>query len=245
MISRFLSFLRRSKPIIVNCYTADQSVFEYSKIDKAANFYPDWWKEIPKNVDFPTMKGCAGFLDQYKKSFVIPMWSDFNVKRDEDGTFTWRFPNEEVSSAAFHDQIQYPNWIHDKSQHIKLLSPWWLHCNEDVYFQMLPVQFSKNRLFEWQSITGIVEFKYQHSTNVNLLLNGNQCSDFSIEFGEPLIFLVPLTERKVVFKYHLVSDEELKRKQSIFANIAKNKYFSSKKLKAAQSAGCPFGFSKN
>lgn len=245
MIAKLLSFFGSSKPVVVDCYTADQSVFEYSKIDRAVNFYPDWWREIPKDVDWLTMKGCAGFLDQYKKSFVMPMWSDFNVKLNEDNTFTWRFPNDEMSSATWHEPIEYPNWIHDKSQHIKLMSPWLLHCDEEVYFQILPVQFSKNRLFEWQSVTGVVEYKHQHSTNVNLFLNGNQCSDFSIAFGEPLIFLVPLTERKVVFKYHLVSSEEIKRKQSIFAKVAKNKYLSSKKLKTAQTAACPFSRGKN
>ena len=242
MISSLMSFFKHLKPVVVNCYTSDPSVFEYSKIDKATKFIPTWWKEIPNDTDFPTMKGCAGFLDQYKKSFIMPMWADFYVTLNEDGTFTWRFPNDETAHASCHPKFEYPNWIQDKSQHIKLKSPWFFHCDEDIYFQILPVQFSKSRLFDWQAVTGVNEYKYQHSSHINMFLNGNQGSEFVIEFGEPLAFFVPLTEKKVVFKCHLVSNDEMEKKQSIFPKITKNKYFASRKIKDSRTSKCPFGF---
>ena len=243
MIERLRSAFKSFKPVVLDCYTADPSVFEYAKIDKATKFFPDWWRNIPKDSPTPTMKMCSGFLDLYKKSFVLPLWSDFFVTFKDDGSFTWNYPLDTESSADWHGPHQYPNWVDKSTQHLKLISPWVIHCDEEIYFQMSPVIYSRNNLFDWVGLSGVVEYKYQHTTHVNIFFNLKEKKEFSIEFGEPLLFILPITERKVIIKTHLVSKEEFALKQSIFPK-SRNRYLLSKKIKKQQEqkSGCPFKF---
>lgn len=243
MISRLLSFLKRSQPVVVNCYTSDPSVFEYAQIDKAVKFYPDWWRDIPKDSGSVSMKTCSGFLEQYKKAFILPMWSDVNFRLNEDGSFDWNFAPTfgDHFKADWHPSDQYPDWIQDQSQHVKLVSPWVLHCDEEVYFQVAPVQFSKNKLFDWMALCGVLEFKYQHATHVNMFLNRAQTDTHHIDFGDPLLFLVPLTDRPVIFKSHLVAKDDI-RLQVVRPRTYKSAYMLSRKLQKRKESKCPFGF---
>lgn len=231
-----------SKPVIVDCYTDSPYAFEYAKPAKAAEFAPKWWKSLPKD-DKPNMSRCAGMIDLYRKAFVLPMWSELDVSFNSDGSYNWQYADK-LSEAEVHDPDQYAGWASESNaEHLKLDSPWYFFCKEDVYFQWTSATWSQDDIFEYLSVPATVEYKYQNATNVNLML-AKRNEKINIPLGRPLVFITPLTERKVVFRTHLIPHDELQKKKALFPPVALGKYFALRKILKQREPKCPFGFGK-
>jgi hypothetical protein len=230
------------KPVVIDCYTDNPHAFEYAKPSKATEFLPKWWKSLPKD-GHANMSRCAGFIDLYRKSYVLPMWSDFDVWFNPDGSYNWQYADLR-SEAQVHDQAQYTGWASKSdAAHLKLESPWYFFCKEDVYFQWTPATWAQDDVFEYLAVPGTSEYKYQNATNVNLMLSKKH-EKITIPLGRPLVFITPLTERKVIFRTHLISLDELQKKKTVFPPVTLGKYFALRKIRNKREAKCPFGFGK-
>ena len=244
-------FKRFQKPIILDCYTCDSSAFNTSKIQPATKFLPDWWKQIPKyNSEpgslaiYPTMKGCSGFTDLFKTGFILPLWSDVAIEVGAIGTEYYRYQfSDKVSSAVSHAPDQrgsaYPvtNYLH-----LKLISPWLLSCDEPINFMFTDPVWTRDDPTQFTTLPGILEFVYQKGTNINLLFKRPpETIVQTLHFGQPLAQLVPLTERRVELKHHLISDAEYRSLKNIGTNVTfLGKYRANKQ--SIKANGCPFHF---
>lgn len=202
------NFLKNRRPVVVNCYTTDKRAYDYASIAPAFKYTPKWFKQLPKDSQLKNMRQCFGFLDLFKRSFVIPMWCDLDVDMNENGAFNWQF-HDGQSEADVHGARQFSGWVDGSSHyHMKIVSPWTFTCDEDVYFHWTQATWGLNDLFDFVSPPAVVEYKHQTSTHINILMNAKRKKLF-IAHGTPLVMITPLTERKTVFKTHLVSSEEL------------------------------------
>lgn len=198
------------KPIIVDCFTDKQHVYDFAKVDRGIRFMPEWWKNMPptylSNNQFtvnPTIKRCPGFINYYKNSFVVPLWSDLGV--DTRDGIAWQFSDQQ-SVAELHPQEQLGPLL-PGYQHIKLLNPWLMQCNEPVEFLADSLLYSMPE--DVLGSPGIIEFFYQTGANINLFFRRGNL--YNLQHGTPLLSLIPLTERKVEFKCHLVTPLEWSR----------------------------------
>jgi hypothetical protein len=58
--------------------------------------------------------------------------------------------------------------------------------------------------------SGVVDFKYQSSASVNMFFpRAQQTKQVVFAQGTPLLQMIPLTERKIDCKFHLVSTQDL------------------------------------
>ena len=55
-------------------------------------------------------------------------------------------------------------------------------------------------------LPGVVNYKYQSGTNINLMMAPN--TRIELEAGTPLAHLIPMTEKNVQVKCHLVDNNE-------------------------------------
>lgn len=87
---------------------------------------------------------------------------------------------------------------------------------------------------------GIVNYKYQHTTHINMFLSLKEKKTFSLNAGDPMVYLLPLSEKEIVLKHHLVSMNEFNnyfRTKISFLNSYR------KRANIIKSKGkCPFGF---
>ena len=240
-----------SKPVVLHCYTNRADVFNYSPIAKASKFIPDWWKKIPKSNPVenavhpaPTMKHCAGFTDLYRKGFIIPMWSELAIEIGEIGSDAYRYQYaDEASVAIAHSERQrgtaYPT---ERYQQLKLESPWFLSCDEDIEFLLTEPTWNIDNPEIVKILPGVLNYKYQASTNMNTIwLRQNEPVIYTIDHNQPIAHLIPLTQRKVELKLHLVDNTEytnLVRKNKLAVFIGK--YAAIKKV--SKERGCPFHF---
>ena len=242
-------FFKKSK-LHVDAFISEQyaAVFETAPIKYSHHYYPDWWRNLSKNeFDFDKMttpttaKSCIAIIEYYNKGITIPMWSDFALK--SNGVEIVHQFSDTISELVWHHPEQRKGFRMDQ-HHFKLTSPWWIKSEKDVYFNFLPDFYNLNRN-DLQIIPGTIDYYYQHSTNINFLVPSGQGQMF-IPFGQPLVNIVPLSERELVLSNHLISDAEAskikaKHRPIMFSKKAVN---FKKYSKANDTAKCPIHFWK-
>lgn len=228
-------FFKRKK-IIVDCFTYNTTVYDYFPILPATNHFPNWWADLKKPTDLVpnlNLKTCQGLIGLYQTAFTMRAWSDLAVTVGpiSDPKFNIRFADND-SSAVPHGADQWGNWLPEKEwQHLKIISPWVIKSKSDTKFLMTDPMWSRTSLKDYTVLNGVLDFKYQVTSNINLMIPrpDSVYREFLIPVGSPLVHLVPLTEKQVEFKSHLISREEFERKNtrslSFINNFKKNKQF--------------------
>lgn len=238
------------RDLIINLYTFDKTIFNLYKPQLANKFFPDGWKDMPKTyssrayaynpmstmeIDSPTVKTCSGIIDLFSSGFIIPSWSDMKLECMPEEVLCHSPSNMGLSES--HSRSQVWDSLYEGYQHVKLLSPWLIKVSDDTKFAWMPCKWHRTDLSEnFNVMTGVVEYKYQHVTNVQAFIKGG----VSINAGDPLVHIVPITDRKIKLQYHLVEGKEF---QSILGT--KNlKYVGNYKERKEilSKPTCPFGF---
>jgi hypothetical protein len=251
-------FFFKRKKVVLDCFTFNHAAYELFPIEKSVYHLPDWWKQLPSKIDKgnagydPTMKKCQGLKSFYQNGISIPLWSEFAVRwvSDEEKKQThinWKF-SDEISSAEVHSQSQRGTFLSEKKyQHLKILSPWAFKCKEDINWLFVQNFWALNNPEKFIILPGCIDFKYQHVTNINVMIPFEQLKNchFSLECGSPLVSLFPLTERKVEIKNHLVSMEEFKKLLGFGKISFTGRYNTIRSIiEKKEQKKCPFGFGK-
>jgi hypothetical protein len=257
-------FIFKNKPLVVDAFTFVPITHELFPIKRAIYSLPDWWKNLPNSYDKQiartitvkdgTMKNCSGFKELYKSGFMLSMWTDLKINIPEDYTFTGQFdavmahrPLQSIGWEDFvtHSPEQYNN-VYSDLVHCKLMSPWFITQKQD--FKWMWSEPTWNTL-EYNSdvkiLPGVIDFKNQNQVNVNLFLKKSGHL-LEIDAGKSIAQLIPLTDRKIEIKNHLVTAQEWIR---IGSNSAHNfKFFNgystlkNKRKELENEKKCPFHF---
>jgi hypothetical protein len=211
------TIFHRKKKVIVDCFTADKMVHDIVPITRAIKTVPDWWKNLPTNnydssdvnrLTTVNLKTCAGFLELYKRGFMIEAWGDFNFTVEPNHTYRYDTSRGKI---AEHNRIQYGTAF-PNHEHAKLESPWLLKCKKNHYFHFGPATWSLDK-YDFTIVPGVVEFYYQTTTSINIMIPiRNEKYSFIIPAGNPMVHIIPLNDNfNYEVKNHLVSYEELNR----------------------------------
>lgn len=243
-------FFFKKKPVILDCFTSHVGAF-HAPVDYSVKFFPDWWKRLDKfvkdeelgmpGVEHPTMKNCVGFVDYFKKSLTVPIWSDLSIRvgtKDRPG-YVYHFADQS-SRIEIHKSLQWGSFVNETEYlHGKFVSPWKFKCKENVYFKKSNAFYNYEKPDFMLFPPGLLEFKYQTAVNVNFfIVPENKEKNIFLKYYQPLIQFVPLTERPLKIKTHLVSNQEYDKIGLTFVSFNRNYH----KMKAASknSSVCPF-----
>lgn len=250
-----MMFFFRRPTIHLDCFTSVSDYYEFSPIVQARNYYPDWWRKLPKIYrqtgslkDVSTMKRCRGFIDWYDNAVILPMWSDVNImisdNRGATLSYEWNSSDSRLQIHE-HDKRQYDGLFAGASySNMKFVSPWCFKTKEHIKFDYSPVFWNSKKAHEIIVMPGIIDFKYQTATNLNCLVEHRQVRrEINLRFNDPMAIIRPLDDRKLKFKNHLVDEYEFK-KLSNWPQTWYNRYFMKKKIIMENERKCPFGFGK-
>lgn len=252
------SFFHRTPEIHVDCFTYSNDVYLNTPIVRASKTFPDWFKELPKNtfkyiVDKETnnhqidrkgnLKDCRAFLDFYSKGIVIESWCDFKMIMDMEKLtphYWWSFHNK---SITFHERHQIGNGFANQ-HHVKLVSPWYFLEKTGINFMWVGAEWALDK-YNFKILPGIITFDTQLSTNINIMYP-HETKEFFIPIGTPLVHVIPLSEKKIKFKNHLIS---IKDYEKMAFNPTSSFYGWRQTIKLRERnkkrGTCPFGFGDN
>jgi len=245
MIFKFLS-----KPLVLHCIVSEEfsHVYDYAPVQPANLFFPQWWRQLAKSrVDWTAgnltqnIKSCQGIQDHYAHGAVIPMWTEMSVSMNGQGGVTNQF--SDMITTNDYQGPDFRGGIHYNRINMKIATPWRMMSDRDVYWHFLPVYWDLAEPEPWEVCPGTLEFYYQHSVNVNLMID-NVAGSINIQHLQPLVHLVPLSERRLKIKNEMVSAGEFNR----LANRTRalsflNKYKTIRRVVRDQdSKSCPFSW---
>jgi hypothetical protein len=205
-----------------------------------------------------TLKQCTGINELYKHGAIIPMWLDF-IAQPREAMQNKSAIGDTASLMDFnlltwHPKVQYPGLL-ENYIHVKFFGRWNVVEKTGIKFIWMGATYNLNNQNEnFMVPPAITFFDTQIQTNLNIFIK-NDVNNFSIHAGTPIVQIIPLTEKKVDYKCHLVSEKEYLSKFPIpheFASTSLSrwtKWFKAKNESARLDAEetkskCPFGFGK-
>jgi hypothetical protein len=239
-------FLFKKPKLVIDCFTDRPDVFNFSKIDYAHKFYPDWWKQTPKSYvksfyEIPTIKKCTGIIDTYKYGAIVPLWCDLAlyVKNKE---YQWQF-SDFKTKQSIHPSKQWDKFTNPTNYgHLKIGSPWHINCKNDTKFYWTFPFWNNTIDIPYQVMPGMLEFKYNHSININIMINLQKDFIHNIKVLTPMAHMIPLSDKKLVIKHHLISETELNNLSNTNISTFTNRYQTHKNNMDKQESKCPFVF---
>ena len=249
-------FFKRST-IHIDCFTSYEVVYNNFRIDTASKFFPDSIKQLPNTVslkananalsklrkNISTIRLCQGLKDLFTSGFILPAWSDIDMECTADGNVIISSTITDIVGGSIcqqHERFQYGNKFYPEMVHFKLLVPWYLKEKTGVKFTWNSCDWHRtDRQLDFKLLSGVIDFKYQHQVNINGFMYPETISN--IFAGEPLIHMIPISDKSVKLHHHLISHDEMMLLDT--NTIIETSYRNYRKLKTEESK-CPFGFGK-
>ena len=203
--------------IIVDAFTFNPALHKHFPVLPASQAMPNWYKKMHNSFTVDngngikyqagTLKRCDGLISLYKRGLCVPMWADLILETKDTGEYKYQFSADEVFPIVDHPRQQFDGNF-ENMIHVKMLSPWLLKEKSGVDFLFAPATWNLgDRLLDLNVPPGIVNYKDQHSTHVNMLLpRRNKRIEL---FSEDIItHIIPLSDKRLKIKNHLISREE-------------------------------------
>jgi hypothetical protein len=210
-------FFFKKPKVNLDCFTSDPLILKTAPVDFATKHFPDWWKALPNSymdegsfIPNTTMKKCAGMIDYYSSSIVIPLWSELIIDIDNQKGYRWQFADGRTNAVS-HDQKQHTGFASDGYAHFKILSPWYFQTNTSMGWLYSNAVYNLKDPTDFYMLPGVIDHSKQTSTNMQLLLDLHRSRVVTIDVGQPIAHITPLTEKEVVIHRHLVSESEIRK----------------------------------
>lgn len=233
------------KKIKLDCYTHIPGLIKMQPLKTAAR-PPSWWSKIKSlykvydskkgmHLKAPTVKTCPGVVEYIRKPININLWTDLNIIVSPDGRIKAAGPFntiEGIDMVEVHDTKQYHEDLYGKAVVVKLVTPWTVKTNEETNFLLAEAHYSPElRNLGIKVIPGVLNFKYQHSLNVFLVLPVKEKEyEIELKYDTPLMSVFPMTEREVEINMHEVDGAFMNRMVNIYPSVTSGRYYAFRKL---------------
>lgn len=244
------SFFHRTPQLHLDCFTYAAHIYEMFPIVYARYSVPQWWKNLDsstlsydwKHFTPPrkslNMKSCYGFLELYKSGVILENWCDFKVRVDESG---YRYMMSDGLKPEQHPRHQMGEGFKNYHQ-LKLSSPWIFKEKTGVKFHFGAPTWNMED-YDFRVVPGVVDYRINGYTNVNIMIPKTP-KDHTIPAGQPLAHIIPLSEKRLKIKNHLISQQEydnmFRHSSSLYAGWRGVKKILDRNDNRDKK--CPFGF---
>jgi len=234
--------------IELHFYTDNKMVYDCFPIRPASEYFPQWWRDLPKYPKIPdwntpsTMKGCNGILDLHKNSFVIPLWCELMLKReyvDDRPDIKLMFANDSFTSQC-HPNFQFTGLLdHDRWSIHKLMNPWVIQCQENLRLLSHDCSYHRGVVFgDVVFFPGISDPYMEPELNPFLAVK-HDMPDTVMPAGMPLIYLTPVTDRRVKIFCHYDPIKHNTERSGFFSFYNKGSK-KNRQMQLSKNKHCPF-----
>lgn len=205
-------------------------LLDYLWPQPASNFFPEWFKNVPRNIDKdpskPTIRKCPVFPEFMTTGYVVPMWADFDIHFNDDGSFQYECAYEtDQFGWEWHHPDQYLNWLPKNEQSkwgncLKPHVPWRIKTPMGYSCYCFPMMY---HFTDIQPLAGSIRTDHSHEINVPVLFPKHMMNKtIQIKQGEPWLWLIPF-KRERLQASHRPYDKETQRitEASRFSSLSK------------------------
>lgn len=251
-------FWIKPSEVHVDCFTHLPMVYEHFRIDRASKFFPEEIKLLPNHVEIKanhdpnsvlmekiaTLRKCNGVIDLFALGMILPCWSNITLEVTKEGQvhhIDRPGKTDDFVSVHQHERMQYGSGIYSNQVNIKLIAPWYIEEKTGVKFTWNMCDWHRTDITnKIKIVSGVLDFKHQHQANTFLFMEKDSIVEYKA--GDPLVHLIPITEKKLKLHHHLIErDEYIDR---VRKTMIETQYTNHRKLKNQSESKCPFGFGK-
>ncbi len=201
-------------------------------LQKLKTFYASWDQQSHMAIKNATAAVCPAIKYFLSDPITLCMWADLDIKIFPDGRWTHYSRPEWNINLAEHGKEQFGEAYNGRVA-IKLVSPWYFKADDSAKFMFMESHYSTS-FFRDQNIIippGIIEYKYQHATNVHMLFPiKDEEYVVRIKHGTPLVSMFPMFERKLNFDVKLISYNEFANMNTSMPQMFIGRYFKHQRL---------------
>lgn len=233
------------KKIILTSAVEGFANLEASKIHKARDFLPKWYKDLPKDIEdgngyngfvsklipnLKTAKMCPSFGDLFKESYVVTAPCDIHIGQTERGTWVSKMSNPDFILRRHPDDM-YTNHVKESGvRGMYTLSTGWNIITPKGYSARFdPLFYHHNK--DWVVPPGIVKQDKFHSLNI-IILYTSEKNEIYIKQGEPLCYLTPYKRQNYRIAYESYERHRDRIKTSKLSIVNKFKFGYSKESRS-------------
>lgn len=204
----------------------------------AYKFFPKWFQELPKkeskcpfrfnnsvyDISYDSklgIKGCLGIQDFLKQGYIIPSWSNFIFREDNDQSlFVNWIENPCETKYEPHEMIQFPTMNNPPTyKHFgKMTSPWIIKTSPGVSCMITDPVWHRQKYFT--TSTGVFHtdksplslpwfFEWNYKITSGMDLDSMSFENQVIERGDPIILIIPFYRKEYTSKINYVDDDKI------------------------------------
>ncbi len=203
-----IPFLTLRRHIELNVYTF-HAALDFSFLDRcerssymrrpgsAANS-----KKIFNRNDI-SISTCYGLIELQKKSLAFKAWQDFEFTM-KDGVVNFDCVNPDLFlwTDSHTSQTNGFSERHGLTV-VKIESPYYVECTEDIDFVMTPSPFGHQCLCY---VGGITNYKYQHATSMFAYFKRSEDGRWRFNAGDDMVNITPMSDRPLKVIHHFDKD---------------------------------------
>ena len=220
LLNKLKNVFKKSEPDVV-WWSSIPNLEKIQPLQKSINHVPSWFKNTKNPIDFSSdthnnVKKCPSFPLYFNRGWIMTLWCDLLIERDDLGKVSWTTPND-VFKFEFHSDSQFKDHLPDHIRKeiacvIKPISPWKVKTSKDWYILQLPLFYEFQQNFGL--IPGIFPSDIYHQTNQQLIIYKNAFKDGNkilLPKGTPLAQYIPIPKQDVK---GIISEETKELKES-------------------------------
>lgn len=221
MIFKFLQ-----RPITIDFFISEKYYFAFKNfpIVHSSKFIPNWWKNTPKSSfnwdkfqpDLTT-KSCVGIIETFKNGYILPLWSDLAIKIENPDENSWKLQysfSDNISNLHLHSSEQLPNFYTNYC-FLKITCPWLIKFNDNIKIILMDPFYLTSEPKPYITPYGILKNLNGFSQINPFMIFPTTNTELIIKSGTPLLHLIPITEKPLVIKTHMISDIEYNKINSL------------------------------
>ena len=229
-------FVKREKVVID--FFCDQAcsgsfnAFQTAKPDFSVKYFPDWFKKTTATYPYDngsvtcphtgrlatsmSIKTCPGVTDLYKQSITVPSWFVMEVDVDKEG-LSVKSPLQELVSHMSHPNQQFKNFVNsDQAVNLKVDTPWIVQSKPNIQIMFVEPRWDNYNRYRYMTVLpGIMDLKYTNVLKINHLFDVPNDPDtvYTTRWDvlDPLVHIIPITDKEVEIKHHVVDIETMKK----------------------------------
>jgi len=211
-----IMFLFKKSKLVLDLIISEENTQTYNLFPaiETRHIAPSWLKTCPKSgfnwFKFEpelTVRGCPGILNYINSGFVTPLWSDVNIRTSPE-QIEWYSANGNSNFFQYHETlIQSPGFYNNQFV-LNTINPWVIKKRKhNIKIISVAAQYHHVKSLPHLPMQGIVDTKMNSALNFFMTFSRTNAT-YELKAGDIFIQYIPLSDKQVVIKNHLVSKQE-------------------------------------
>jgi len=209
-------FLFKKSKLVLDLIISEENIQTYNLFPaiETRRIIPSWFKTCPKSgfnwfkfEPETTVRGCSGIINYINSGFVTPLWSDVNIRTSPE-KIEWYSSKGDPNFFQYHETLIQSPGFYNNQFIINAINPWKIKKRkQNIKIMSVAAQYHHTKSLPHPPMQGIVDTKMNKDLNFFMAFSKTNAT-YELKAGDIFMQYIPLSDKKLVIKNHIVSKQE-------------------------------------